>query len=122
MWNYAAINLVNKLARLPGGGNVLVMGAGESSMRIWLDPQALHSYGLVPQDVIQAVQQQSQEVTAGQVGMPPAPKDQAFQYTVDIMSRLSDPGEFGDTVIKRQTAQGGRLVRVKDFASIELGA
>src|SRR4051795_321812 len=91
-------------------------------MRIWLDPPALQSYGFVPQDVRQAVQQQSQEVTAGQVGMPPAPKDQAFQYTVDIMSRLSDPGEFGDTVIKDQTAQGGRLVRVKDVARIELGA
>ena len=76
----------------------------------------------MPQDVIQAVQQQSQEVTAGQVGMPPAPKDQAFQYTVDIMSRLSDPGQFGDIVIKDQTAQGGRLVRVKDVARIELGA
>ena len=122
LWNYATINLVNELARLPGVGNVLVMGAGEYSMRIWLDPQALQSYGLVPEDVIQAVQQQSQEVAAGQVGMPPAPKDQAFQYTVDIMSRLSDPGQFGDIVIKDQTAQGGRLVRVKDVARIELGA
>jgi hydrophobic/amphiphilic exporter-1 (mainly G- bacteria), HAE1 family len=122
LWNYATINLVNELARLPGVGNVLVMGAGEYSMRIWLDPQKLQSLGLVPQDVINAVRQQSQEVAAGQVGMPPAPKDQAFQYTVDIVSRLSDPGEFADIVIKDQTAQGGRLVRVKDVARIEMGA
>ncbi len=122
LWNYATINLVNELARLPGVGNVLVMGAGEYSMRIWLDPQKLQSLGLVPQDVINAVRQQSQEVAAGQVGMPPAPKDQDFQYTVDIVSRLSDPGEFADIVIKDQTAQGGRLVRVKDVARIEMGA
>ena len=80
LWNYATINLVNELARLPGVGNVTVMGAGEYSMRIWMDPQLLQSFDLVPQDVINAVQQQSQEVTAGQVGMPPAPKDQQFQY------------------------------------------
>ncbi len=122
LWNYATINLVNELARLPGVGNVLVMGAGEYSMRIWLDPQKLQSLGLVPQDVIDAVRQQSQEVAAGQVGMPPAPKDQDFQYTVDIVSRLSDPGEFADIVIKDQTAQGGRLVRVRDVGRIEMGA
>jgi HAE1 family hydrophobic/amphiphilic exporter-1 len=122
MWNYATINLVNELARLPGVGNVTVMGAGQYSMRIWMDPQKLYSFELVPQDVISAVQQQSQEVTAGQVGMPPAPKDQQFQYTIDILSRFNDPGEFADIVIKDQTAQGGRLVRVKDVARIEMGA
>src|SRR6516162_9754264 len=86
-------------------GNVTVMGAGQYSMRIWMDPQKLYSFGLVPQDVINAVQQQSQEVTAGQVGMPPAPRDQQFQYTIDILSRFNDPGQFADIVIKDQTAQ-----------------
>jgi HAE1 family hydrophobic/amphiphilic exporter-1 len=122
MWNYATINLVNELARLPGVGNVTVMGAGEYSMRIWMDPQKLYSLELVPQDVINAVQQQSQEVAVGQVGMPPAPKDQQFQYTIDILSRFSDPGQFADIVIKDQTAQGGRLVRIKDVGRIEMGA
>jgi HAE1 family hydrophobic/amphiphilic exporter-1 len=122
MWNYATINLVNELARLPGVGNVTVMGAGQYSMRIWMDPQKLYSFGLVPQDVINAVQQQSQEVTAGQVGMPPAPKDQQFQYTIDILSRFNDPGQFADVVIKDQTAQGGRLIRIKDVGRIEMGA
>src|SRR4051812_10170207 len=120
--NYATINLVNELARLPGVGNVTVMGAGEYAMRIWLDPQALQSLDLVPKDVIDAVRQQSQEVAAGQVGMPPVPKDQAFQYTVDVVSRLNDPGQFAEIVLKDQTAQGGRLVRVKDVARIEMGA
>jgi HAE1 family hydrophobic/amphiphilic exporter-1 len=122
MWNYATINLVNELSRLPGVGNVNVMGAGEYSMRIWMDPQKLYSFSLVPEDVIRAVRQQSQEVAAGQVGMPPAPKDQAFQYTIDIVSRLNDPGQFADIIVKDQTAQGGRLVRLKDVGRIEMGA
>ena len=114
--------MVNELARLPGVGNVIVMGAGEYSMRIWMDPQKLYSFGLAPEDVIKAVREQSQEVAAGQVGMPPAPKDQQFQYTVDILSRFSDPGQFAEIVIKDQTAQGGRLVRIKDVGRIEMGA
>ncbi len=122
MWNYATINLVNQLARLSGVGNVTVMGAGEYSMRIWMDPNKLYSYGLVPSDVIRVIRQQSQEVAAGQVGMPPAPTDQAFQYTVDIKSRFNDPKEFADIIVKDQTAQGGRLVRLKDVARIDLGA
>ena len=122
LWNYATINLVNELARLPGVGNVNVMGAGEYSMRIWMDPQKLYSFGLVPSDVIRVIREQSQEVAAGQVGMPPAPPDQAFQYTVDIKSRFNDPHEFADIIVKDQTAQGGRLVRLKDVARIDLGA
>jgi len=122
LWNYATINLVNELARLPGVGNVTVMGAGEYSMRIWLDPQKLYSFTLTPEDVIRAVRQQSQEIAAGQVGMPPAPRDQQFQYTIDILSRFNDPAQFGDIVIKDQTAQGGRLIRIKDVGRIEIGA
>jgi HAE1 family hydrophobic/amphiphilic exporter-1 len=122
LWNYATINLVDELSRLPGVGNVTVMGAGQYSMRIWMDPNKLYTYGLVPEDVIRVIRQQSQEVTAGQVGMPPAPGDQQFQYTVDILSRLSDPGQFADIIVKDQTAQGGRLVRLKDIGRIEMGA
>jgi HAE1 family hydrophobic/amphiphilic exporter-1 len=122
MSNYATINLVNELARLPGVGNVTVFGASNYAMRIWLDPNKLYSLGLEPKDVINAVRQQSQEVTAGQVGMPPAPTDQAFQYTIDIQSRMNAPAQFGEIIIKDQTAQGGRLVRVKDVGRIELGA
>jgi HAE1 family hydrophobic/amphiphilic exporter-1 len=120
--NYATINLTNELARLPGVGSVKVFGAGTYSMRIWLDPQKLFSFGLVPKDVIDAVREQSQNVASGQVGMPPAPADQAFQYTVDIQSRLNDPGQFADIIIKDQTAQGGRLIRVSDIGRIELGS
>jgi HAE1 family hydrophobic/amphiphilic exporter-1 len=123
MWNYATINLINELARLPGVGNVTVIGAGQYSMRLWLDPNKLYSFGLQPSDVINVVKQQSTEVTAGQVGMPPAPKDQAFQYTVVVpQSRMTDPSQFADIIVKDQTAQGGRLVRVKDIGRVELGS
>ncbi|HET6379236.1 MAG TPA: efflux RND transporter permease subunit [Methylocella sp.] len=120
--NYATINLVNELARLPGVGNVKVFGAAEYAMRIWMDPQKLYSYGLVPEDVIKAIRQQSQVVAAGQTGMLPAPPSQDFQYTIDIQSRLDDPGQFADIIVKGQTAEGGRLIRIKDIGRIELGS
>ena len=113
---------MNELSRLPGVGNVKVFGAAEYAMRIWLDPQKLYSFGLVPDDVIKAVKQQSQVVAAGQTGMPPAAQNQDFQYTVDIQSRFDDPGQFADIIVKGQTAQGGRLIRVKDVGRIELGS
>jgi len=122
MTNYANINITRELARLPGVGSVKVFGAGQYAMRVWMDPQKLYSFGLVPKDVVDAIREQSQNIAAGQVGTPPAPADQAFQYTVDIQSRLNDPSAFADIVIKDQTAQGGRLIRVKDIGRIELGA
>lgn len=120
--NYATINLVNDLTRLPGVGNVNVFGSGKYAMRIWMDPEKLHSFGLTPANVILAIRQQSQIVAAGQTGMPPAPKTQDFQYTIDIQSRLDDPKEFAEIVVKAQTGEGGRLVRIKDIGRIELGS
>jgi HAE1 family hydrophobic/amphiphilic exporter-1 len=120
--NFATINLVNELARIPGVGNVNVFGVGQYSMRVWLDPEKLLARGLTPKDVIQAIQQQSQQVTAGQVGTPPAPSGQAFQYTVNVEGRLTEPEAFGDIIVKTESGAGGRLTRVKDVARVELGA
>jgi HAE1 family hydrophobic/amphiphilic exporter-1 len=120
--NYATINLVNELARLPGVANVTVFGASKYAMRVWMDPRKLYSFGLVPQDVIKAITQQSQLVAAGQAGMPPAPADQNFQYTVDILSRFDDPAQFSEIIVKAQNTDGGRLVRIKDIARVELGS
>jgi HAE1 family hydrophobic/amphiphilic exporter-1 len=122
MSNYASINLVNELSRIPGVGNVNIFGVGEYAMRIWMDPQKMYVYNLTPNDVIQAVQQQNQQVSAGQIGIPPVPKGQDFQYTVDIQGRLETPAEFGEIVVKAQSGNGGRLVRLKDVARVELGA
>ncbi len=120
--NYATISLVPELSRIPGVGNVGVFGVGQYSMRIWLDPQTLQARGLAPEDVIKAIQQQSQQVTAGQVGAPPAPPGQAFQYTVNIEGRLADPAEFGNIIVKVDSANGGQITRVKDVGRVELGA
>jgi hydrophobic/amphiphilic exporter-1 (mainly G- bacteria), HAE1 family len=120
--NYATINLVNELARLPGVGNVNVFGVGQYAMRIWLDPQKLYAFGLTPSNVIQVIQQQNQQVTGGQVGMPPAPANQDFQYTVNVEGRLSDPVEFGNIIVKADASKGGQIIRVKDIGRVELGA
>jgi hydrophobic/amphiphilic exporter-1 (mainly G- bacteria), HAE1 family len=118
--NYATINIRDELSRLPGVGNVTVFGAGQYSMRIWLDPNKLQVRALMPQDVIQAIQQQSQQVTAGQVGAPPTPAGQAFQYTLNVNGRLDDVREFEDVIVK--TGNNGDVTRVRDVGSVELGA
>jgi HAE1 family hydrophobic/amphiphilic exporter-1 len=118
--NYATINLRDELSRLPGVGNVTVFGAGQYSMRIWLDPNKLQVRGLMPQDVIQAIQQQSQQVTAGQVGAPPTPPGQSFQYTLNVNGRLDDASQFENIIVK--TGSNGDVTRVRDVGSVELGA
>ncbi|MGM4924995.1 efflux RND transporter permease subunit [Tardiphaga sp. 804_B3_N1_9] len=118
--NYATINIRDELSRLSGVGNVTVFGAGQYSMRIWLDPSKLQVRGLMPQDIIQSIQQQSQQVSAGQIGMPPTPAGRAFQYTLNINGRLDDPGEFEDIIVK--TGDNGDVTRVRDVGRVELGA
>lgn len=118
--NYATINIRDELSRLPGVGNVTVFGAGQYSMRVWLDPSKLQVRSLMPQDVIQAIQQQSQQVTAGQVGAPPTPPGHAFQYTLNVSGRLDDASEFEDIIVK--TGSNGDVTRVRDVGWVELGA
>ncbi len=95
--NYATIRLKDEISRLPGVGNVNVFGAGQYSMRIWLDPNKMQARGLDVSNVIEALQQQSEQVTAGQIGMPPAPSNQAFQYTLNVL----EPAERRRTVRRR---------------------
>ncbi len=118
--NYATINLKDELARLPGVGNVNVFGAGQYSMRIWLDPEKLKARSLDAQDVVLALQQQSQQVTAGQVGTPPTPKGVDFQYTIDLSGRLADVDEFEKVIVK--TGDNGQITRLRDVGRVELGA
>ncbi len=120
--NYAVINVQNELARLKGVGGVKILGAGQYAMRIWLNPDLLQARALTPQDVINAVQQQSQEVAAGQVGAPPAPKGQDFQYTLDLKGRLDDAAEFENIIVKVDSANGGQITRIRDVGRVELGA
>src|SRR6202166_311122 len=118
--NYATIKLKDELSRLPGVGNVNVFGAGQYSMRIWLDPEKLKARSLNAQDVVLALQQQSQEVAAGQVGMPPTPPGVDFQYTIDLSGRLTDVDQFANVIVK--TGDNGQITRISDVGRVELGA
>ena len=118
--NYANIRVKDELARLPGVGNVAVFGMGSYAMRVWLDPNKMYARGLSTSDVIQALQQQSEEVTAGQIGMPPAPLRQEFQYTINVQGRLSDPSAFAEIVLKSEP--NGAITRIRDVGHVELGA
>jgi HAE1 family hydrophobic/amphiphilic exporter-1 len=122
MSNYATINIVNEIARVPGVGNVNVFGVGQYAMRVWMDPQKLYARGLTPSDVITVIKQQSRQVAAGQVGAPPAPSSQEFQYTIDIEGRLANPEQFANIIVKTEPGQGGRITRLKDVATVQLGA
>ena len=119
--NYANLNLVDQLTRVPGVGAVNVMGAGDYSMRIWLDPEAMRIRGLSAQQVYTAIQAQNMEVSAGNVGQPfGRTGNNAFQYTLNVKGRLVTPDEFGEIILRVE--DGGRILRLKDVARVELGS
>jgi HAE1 family hydrophobic/amphiphilic exporter-1 len=120
MANYATINLNDELSRLPGVGSVVVFGSGQYAMRIWLDPDKMKARSLTVTDVINSLQQQNTQVTAGQIGMPPGPDDVAFQYTLNVAGRLDDPVQFAGVIVK--TGSSGQITRVRDIGRVELGA
>ncbi|AFK54084.1 efflux RND transporter permease subunit [Tistrella mobilis] len=117
--NYAILQVRDVLARLPGVGDVVVWGAGEYAMRIWLDPAKVAARGLSASDVVAAIREQNVQVAAGSVGQQPyASAD--FQVSVNTLGRLSSEEQFGDIVVK--TGADGQVTRLKDVARVELGA
>lgn len=117
--NYAQLNLIDPLSRVKGVGGVNAFGAGEYSMRIWLDPEELRVRGLTPEDIAAAIQSQNIEVSAGAVGQPPYNKNSAFEYTLVSKGRLVSAEDFGKIVIKRN---GTNMLRLHDVAKIDLGS
>ncbi|WP_027776002.1 efflux RND transporter permease subunit [Paraburkholderia caledonica] len=120
--NYAVIYLRDTLARLPGVGDVTVFGTGQYSMRVWLDPQKLSERNLSAADVMQAIQSQSKDVSAGQLGSEPNAGGRAFQLTLTMRGVLSDPHEFDDIIVKADSNDGGHFVRIRDVGRTELGS
>ncbi|WP_298963198.1 multidrug efflux RND transporter permease subunit [uncultured Roseibium sp.] len=118
--NYASINLKDALARVQGVGRADVMTDFAYGMRIWLDPDKLTSLGMTPTDFINAVRDQNIQVAAGQIGAPPVPDGQQFQYTIKAKGRLSTPEEFEEIVLR--TGSDGATVTIGDVARVELGA
>ncbi|MFZ4777350.1 MAG: efflux RND transporter permease subunit [Terrimicrobiaceae bacterium] len=120
--NFAAINLENELERVKGVGGVTVFGVGPYSMRVWLKPGELQARSLVPNDVIRAIRSQSTDVTAGQIGGPPAAGSQAYEFTVNVNGPLSTAEAFADIIVKSDTQDGGQITRLGDVARVELGS
>ena len=118
--NYALINLQNPLARIPGVGQVRIFGAGPYSMRVWLDPQRLQTFGITTADVQAAIQGQNIQVVAGQLGAPPVPDAQPFQFTINALGRLSDARQFEEIIVKNATGTAPQVVRLRDVARVDL--
>jgi HAE1 family hydrophobic/amphiphilic exporter-1 len=120
--NYGQINMQYPLARLPGIGLVRVFGAGQYSMRLWLDPDRLKQLNLTAADVLAAVTDQNVQVTAGQLGGPPVPEGQVFQFTINSLGRLSDTDQFENIIVKSDsTGASPQIVRLRDVGRVELG-
>ena len=115
--NYAMINLIPEIKRISGVGDATVFGQMDYSMRIWLKPDVMASYGLVPSDISAALAEQNVEAAPGQFGEQGS---QSFQYVIKYKGRLKSEAEFGDIVIR--SGGNGQLLRLKDIARIELGA
>ena len=118
--NYATLNVIDELRRIPGVGNVQVFGARDYSIRIWLQPDRLAELGLTPADVAAAVREQNAQSAAGRLGEEPIDERVDLTLTVTTQSRLSDPEEFERIVLR--VGDDGQVVRLKDVARVELGA
>ncbi|WP_296593268.1 multidrug efflux RND transporter permease subunit [Methylophaga sp.] len=117
--NYALLNVKDELARINGVGTVELFGAGDYSMRIWLDPNKVAALGLSPSQITAAIREQNQQTAAGSLGAQPS-ADAEFQLLINVKGRLSTEEEFGNIIIK--VGDNGEVSYLKDVARIELGA
>ena len=118
--NYTTGKIIDRLARIPGVGEARIFAAREFSMRVWLDPDLIAARDLTAGEVVTALQANNPQVASGTVNQPPVPQPGAFQLNVRTLGRLTDPAQFGDIVVKTDSA--GRVTRVRDIARVELGA
>ncbi|MGG6176029.1 multidrug efflux RND transporter permease subunit OqxB [Pantoea allii] len=118
--NYATLKVKDELARLPGVGQIQIFGAGEYAMRVWLDPNKVAARGLTASDVVNAMQEQNVQVSAGQLGAEPLKKQSDFLLSINMQGRLENEQQFGDIILK--TSEDGSLVRLRDVARIEMGS
>jgi hydrophobe/amphiphile efflux-1 (HAE1) family protein len=117
--NYATVEVTDQLNRIYGVGSVVVFGARDYAMRVWLDPDRLQSLGLTTSDVVTALQGQNVQVASGVLNQPPVADQRAFQVAVRTLGRLIDPNEFANVVIKQNATS---VVRLKDVGKVELAA
>ena len=118
--NYATLYIKDSLSRVDGVGNVMVFGARDYSMRIWLDPAKVAARGLTAGDVVAALRAANLQVAAGAINQPPGESPAGFQLAVQTLGRLTDVSQFEDIVVRADA--GGGYVRVRDVARVELGS
>src|ERR1700682_2332159 len=118
--NFATLRVKDELARLDGVGDVQIFGAGNYSMRVWLDPDKVASRNLTAGDVVKAIREQNVQVAAGALGAPPTPNSADFQLLVNTKGRLVTEADFGAIVVR--SGDAGQITRLRDVARIELGA
>jgi multidrug efflux pump len=118
--NYALLHVKDRLARVDGVGQVMLFGAGDYAMRVWLDPRKVSERGLSASDVVRAIREQNVQAAAGVVGASPALPGVDLQMSVNAQGRLQNEEEFGDIIVKAGTE--GAVTRLRDLARIELGA
>src|SRR6267154_372616 len=117
--NYAVLQVKDELSRLQGVGNVQIFGAGDFSMRVWLDPNKLASHSLTATDVVRAIREQNVQVAAGVLGAPPVDNGKnAFQLLVNTQGRLTTEDEFGNIIVRAAP----QITRIRDLGRVELGA
>src|SRR5271156_2784947 len=120
MSNYATIQLKDAVAGVEGVGDVTIIGQQDYSMRVWLDPNKLQARNLTAGDVIRVLREQNVQVAAGQIGQPPVPRGQDFQYTLNTLGRLVDADQFADIILK--TGSDGEVTYLRDVSRTDLGA
>jgi multidrug efflux pump len=118
--NYALLNVKDRLARIEGVGQVLIFGAGDYSMRVWLDPSKVAERGLSASDVVRAIREQNVQAAGGTVGASPSLPNVDLQLSINAQGRLQTEEDFGDIIVK--TEAGGAVTRLRDVARLELGA
>ena len=118
--NYASLQVVDPLKRVPGVGDIAIFGQRTYAMRLWLDPLKLAQNHVTSLDVENALLAQSIQVPAGSLGAEPAPPGQPYQISVNVNGQLTDPAQFEDVVVKAQP--NGGYVRVRDVGRAQLGA
>jgi hydrophobic/amphiphilic exporter-1 (mainly G- bacteria), HAE1 family len=118
--NFANLQMQNRLARIPGVAAANVFGVGNYSMRVWLDPALMRERALEPSAVMDAINKQNVLLSAGQIGSPPVPSGQPYQFTVNVASAMDTPEQFGQIVLRADA--DGSITRLRDVARLELGS
>ena len=118
--NYALINVLDALTRLPGVGSANVIGKPDYSMRVWMDPDRMTGFGLSATDLVGAIREQNVQASAGRIGAPPGPSTQQTQYTLDARGRLQQASEFDEIIVRANP--DGTTIHLSDIARTELGA